>query len=95
MTILQKRYLRALKKYLTATTGSVKMPYRAGDPTIDIEARIETSTAKAYLIEPTMGTKEQVWLPKSQTVQMGEPDDNGNRIFTVTDWWYRQAGLSE
>jgi hypothetical protein len=71
------------------------MPYRPGDPTVDIEARIEVTTAKAYLIEPTMGTKEKVWLPKSQTVQMGEPDENGNRVFTVTEWWYNQAELGE
>lgn len=71
------------------------MPYRPGDPTVELEARIETSTAKAYLIEPTMGMKDQVWLPKSQTVGMSEPDENGNRVFTVTEWWYQKSELGE
>jgi hypothetical protein len=91
----QKRYLKALKKYLTATTGCVKMPYRSGDPTVEVEARVETATAKAYLIEPAMGMKSEVWLPKSQVVGMTEPDDNGMRIFTVTEWWYNKAELGE
>lgn len=71
------------------------MPYRPGDPTIEIEARIETTTAKAYLIEPTMGNKTQVWLPKSQTVSMSEPDENGLRTFEVTEWWYGVSELGE
>ena len=71
------------------------MAYRPGDPTVDIEARIETSTAKAYLIEPVMGTKREVWLPKSQVVSMGEANEDGNRPFTVTQWWYDKAELGE
>jgi hypothetical protein len=71
------------------------MAYRPGDPTVDLEARIEATTAKAYLIEPTMGTKEQVWLPKSQMVSMTDPDENGNRVFTVTEWWFFKAELQE
>jgi len=71
------------------------MPYRPGDPTVEVEARIETSTAKAYLIEPTMGKVTQTWLPKSQVVGMTEPDENGNRVFTVTQWWYDKAELDE
>jgi len=69
------------------------MPYRDGDPTMELEARIEVTTAKAYLIEPTMGSKKEVWLPKSQTVQMSDLQDNGMRTFTVTEWWAKQAGL--
>ena len=67
------------------------MPYRPGDPTVEIEARIEVTTAKAYLIEPTMGEKLQMWLPKSQTVGMTEADENGLRTFTVTKWWHDRA----
>lgn len=62
---------------------------------MDVEARIETSTSKAYLIEPTMGAVKQTWLPKSQTVAMTEPDENGMRVFTVTKWWYDKAELDE
>jgi hypothetical protein len=71
------------------------MPYRPGDPTYELEARIEVSTAKAYLIEPTMGAKPEVWLPKSQVVGMTEPDENGMRMFTVTEWWYNKAEMGE
>jgi hypothetical protein len=71
------------------------MPYREGDPTVEIEARIEHTTAKAYLIHPTMGSKKEVWLPKSQTVEMGEADENENRMFTVTKWWVDQSGVMD
>lgn len=70
------------------------MPYREGDPTVELEARIEVTTAKAYLIEPTMG-KKQVWLPKSQTVQMSDLQENGMRTFTVTQWWASQSGVMD
>jgi hypothetical protein len=69
------------------------MPYRSGDPTIDIEARVETTTARAYLIHPTMGKVQQTWLPKSQLIGMTEADENGNHIFTVTMWWASKAGI--
>lgn len=69
------------------------MGYRIGDETVEIEARIETSTAKAHLIEPTMGPA-QLWLPKSQIVKMDEPhDDDGNRIIVITKWIADKNGL--
>ena len=71
------------------------MPYREGDPTVELEASIEVTTPKAYLLHPTMGAKKEVWLPKSQTVSMTEPDENGNRVFTVTRWWHDRAELNE
>jgi len=63
------------------------MGYRAGDETHEFEGKIEFTTAKAYLVVPTMGPA-QVWVPKSQTVSMSEPDGEGNRVFTVTEWWW-------
>jgi len=71
------------------------MAYRQGDPVVELEARIEVTTAKAYLIEPVMGMKKEVWLPKSQTVSMSDADENGNRTFVVTEWWYNKAELDE
>jgi hypothetical protein len=71
------------------------MPYRPGDDTVEVEAKVETATAKAYLIEPTMGRIDKVWLPKSQVVGMTEPDEHGNRVFTVTQWWYGKSELEE
>jgi hypothetical protein len=67
------------------------MPYRAGDPTVELEATIEVTTAKAYLIHPTMGSKKEIWLPKSQVVGISDPDENGQKIFTVTKWWADRA----
>ena len=71
------------------------MAYRPGDPTKELEARIEVTTAKACLIEPVMGTKREVWLPKSQVVSVGEPNEDGNRQFVVTEWWYNVAEMDE
>ena len=71
------------------------MPYRDGDPTVEVEAKIEVTTAKAYLIYPTMGKKTEVWLPKSQTVSMSDVDEDGNRVFTVTEWWAKQSGIND
>jgi len=95
MTDGQRRYLTARSKYLIATEGHKKMAYRPGDPTVEVEARIEVTTAKAHLIEPVMGTKREVWLPKSQLVSMSEPNDDGNRTLVVTQWWYNVAELAE
>jgi len=68
------------------------MGYREGDETVSFEGKIEHATAKAYLVEPTIG--EKVWVPKSQCVSMSEPDGEGNRMFTVTEWWFgKQKGL--
>ena len=71
------------------------MPYRVGDPTVELEARVETTTAKAYLIEPTMGKQREVWLPKSQVAGMTERDEHGNCVFTVTRWWYERAEIDD
>jgi hypothetical protein len=62
---------------------------------VDIEAEIEVTTAKAYLIKPTMGNKKEVWLPKSQMVEMTDPDENKLRVFTVTEWWHQRAELGD
>jgi hypothetical protein len=71
------------------------MAYRPGDATEEVEARIEMSTAKAYLIVPTMGRVKETWLPKSQVVGMTDPDENGMSVFTVTRWWFEKAGIGE
>ena len=70
------------------------MPYRPGDPVVELEGRIEVTTAKAYLVEPTMGQKREVWIPKSQVVSMTDRDENGNCMFTVTRWWYDRAEIN-
>lgn len=71
------------------------MPYRPGDPTVEFEAKVTASTAKAYLVEPTLGHKWEVWLPKSQIVGETEADQNGLRTFTVTEWWYEKSGIDD
>lgn len=69
------------------------MAYRDGDETVELEAYIEHTTAKAYLIEPTMGHKGQFWLPKSQVAGMTARDDNNIAVFQVTRWWYDRAKI--
>jgi len=61
---------------------------------MEIEARVETSTQKAWLIEPTMGNKKQIWLPKSQVVRYDVLEE-GLMLFEVTEWWYKKAGLNK
>ena len=70
------------------------MPYREGDPTFEFEGRVEVTTAKARLVYPTMGP-EKVWVPKSQTVEIGDPDEHGNCLFLVTEWWASQSGIMD
>jgi hypothetical protein len=42
-----------------------------------------------------MGKKTEVWLPKSQVVQMTDRDENGMVIFTVTKWWHDRAEIGD
>ena len=55
------------------------------EKTATFEARIETQTAKAYLIIPT-NTGKPIWLPKSQTYDRNEIGD-GLWLFSVSQWW--------
>lgn len=50
------------------------------------EAKVEFTSAKAYLVEMTLGGR--YWVPKSQIYAMSDPDIDGNREFTVSDWWF-------
>jgi hypothetical protein len=70
------------------------MPYRDGDETVSLEAKVEVVTAKARLIKPTMGP-EEAWLPKSQTVSMEPIDGDGNFLFVVTKWWADKNSIEE
>lgn len=64
------------------------MGYRPGDPTETFEGKIRWRSAKSYLVEATLGGK---WfVPKSQIVEMGEPDIDGNIEFEVTEWWWKR-----
>jgi hypothetical protein len=69
------------------------MPYRPGDKTVTFEGRIEVTTAKAYLVVPTIGPDE-VWVPKSQVVTKGDPDDDGLILWEVTEWWASKNEMS-
>ena len=78
------------KVYLTEPQERDKMPYRPGDPTREIEGKIEFESEKAFLVIPTMGPN-QIWIPKSQIVDQSEPDGDGNIMFEVTEWWYGKS----
>jgi hypothetical protein len=68
------------------------MGFRAGDETVEVEARVETRTAKAVLIEPTGIGPAQCWLPKSQIVSEVEVEP-GLFLFTITAWIAGKNGL--
>lgn len=63
------------------------------DEAVVIDARVEHTTAKARLIELETDGR-QIWLPKSQTLYMGEADMDGNREFHITEWIAKQNGLA-
>lgn len=62
------------------------MAYRRSNGTETFEAKIEFTSAKAHLVEFTLGGR--YWVPKSQIEWMGEADIDGNREFVVSDWWW-------
>lgn len=65
------------------------MGYRAGDPTETFEAKILHKAPKSYLVEMTLGGR--YFVPFSQIVgDLGEPDEDGNRVFEVTEWWFKR-----
>jgi hypothetical protein len=69
------------------------MAFSRNEKTHEFEAKVEVTTAKAYLINPTIGKSK--WVPKSQVKSLSEPDEDGNRIFEVTDWWWKKQEEEE
>lgn len=61
------------------------------DRYIELEARIETQTAKAYLLEFT-NTGTQVWVPKSQVYDYNETSP-GRYLFAIKEWFVKKEGL--
>lgn len=57
-----------------------------GDEEYEIEAKVEHTTAKAWLIEDST-TGKQAWLPKSVGRIIRERDDDGNLLFAAPEWW--------
>lgn len=62
------------------------------DEDFQFEGRIEASTPKAHLVEPTVG--QQVWVPKSQILRKEEVDE-GLFVFVVSGWWYNKPDNKE
>lgn len=62
------------------------MGYRRNEEEFTFEAKVEFGTAKAMLIEMTLGGK--YWLPKSQIIAQTAPDIDGNIEFIVSGWWW-------
>lgn len=54
--------------------------------THQFEATVEFKSAKARLIEMTLGGR--YWVPDSQTKDFYPSDFDGNFIFVVSDWWW-------
>lgn len=59
---------------------------RRNEDTHVFEAKINHTTAKAHLIEMTLGG--EYWCPKSQIRSMEPSDGDGNYLFEVSDWWW-------
>ncbi len=62
----------------------------ARDDTISFEARVEHTTAKAYLVYPTLGGEH--WLPKSQVYSMTQTDKH-TYVFEVSEWWAKKNAV--
>lgn len=67
------------------------MSFRRDDAVHALEGQIEVSTAKAVLVNWTLGG--QSWVPKSQIKSQSDPDGDGNIIFQITDWFAKKEGL--
>lgn len=66
--------------------------FKSGDELVTIEGRIETTTAKAVLIDLTNG--EQVWMPKSQIHSQTKISDDGLHEFEITEWIAKKNNLA-
>ena len=60
--------------------------------TYTFEGKIEHTSLKAYLVIPTMGPA-QIWVPKSATESVSDPDADGNCEFVVKGWWYNKPDV--
>lgn len=67
------------------------MGYNNGDETVEFEAAVEVTTAKARLLLPTVGP-DQAWCPKSVTISMTDVG-GGLFVFVVHKWWAAKNGL--
>lgn len=59
---------------------------------VQIEATVEHTTQKAWLIIDTM-TQKQAWLPFSVGTIIEEVDRDGHTMFMVKHWWAKKNGL--
>ena len=55
------------------------------------EAVIQHKSAKSYLVEMTLGGRYFVPF-KCIVGDPSDPDENGNRVFEVTKWWWGKRG---
>lgn len=64
---------------------------RIGDELVELEGRVETSTAKAKLIVFT-NDERKIWVPKSQIKQEFDQGD-GTFIFHIAEWFCKKENL--
>ena len=70
------------------------------EPDHKIEAKIKWQSERSYLIETTIpiGGWHMFWLSKKRTCAVEDPvesNGDGNWMFTVSDWWFRNAESGE
>lgn len=63
-----------------------------GDEEYELEAKVEHTTSKAWLVIDNMSGK-QAWLPKSQGRILRDVDPEGNTVFAVSNWWIKKSGF--
>jgi hypothetical protein len=66
------------------------MGYRRDDRTETFEGKIEHKAPKSYIVEFTLGGR--YFVPISQITNLDDVltnvDEDGNRVFEVTQWWW-------
>lgn len=68
------------------------MGYREGDATEMLEGKtlVDKPDKKAILFDLTL--IGEVWIPRSQIVELGDPGPEKLRTIEVTKWWYDKQG---
>jgi len=68
---------------------SQMIEYDEHTDTYVIEATVEHTTEKAWLIHDT-GSGHEAWLPKSQADMVSDKNENGVIQFRVKAWWVKK-----
>jgi hypothetical protein len=67
---------------------------RFGDePDVELAGRlIDNGSAKAYHFAPDFGQEDELWIPRSQSTWVPDPDGDGAGIMFVKSWLANKNG---